>query len=93
VANRYLEFEGASAVKVADIERRDGSLPDIFSRCALCDQPAVWLLCLSTDLERYAEHQYQEAHAAALAEELRSQCGSNLEVPVCETHREGSALQ
>ena len=85
-------------VPLTDVRESFGVVPEDFTVCFLCKEPAEFILCPTIDfsehpiLARHAQTgiQFPNADSNSLALALRAEHGSNLELPLCEPHSHGS---
>jgi hypothetical protein len=95
-AQSWVSLEAKVAVRIADLRDRIGDIPVAFQKCFIsgCDRLAVYLICAVTDHAiGHNERRFAETAAEALAQELRAEFKTNLEISVCELHLDGNALQ
>ena len=94
--HKWVSIDAKSAVPISDLRAAHGEIPQVFRRCFIgdCNRPAVYIMCAVSDDPRIAnERPFSDAAAEALAQELRAEFGTNLELPVCELHLDGCAPQ
>jgi hypothetical protein len=92
----WVSCEARVAVRISDVDERLGDIPLAFQKCLIsgCGRPAVYLICAVSDHAMVQnERRFVEAAAETLAQELRAEFKTNLEVPVCELHFDGDASQ
>jgi hypothetical protein len=90
----WVSCEGKVAFRISDLrERTDDSLLD-FQKCLIsgCDRLAVYLICAISDDYAMVENKRRFADniVETLAQELRKEFETNLEIPVCELHLDGN---
>jgi hypothetical protein len=95
-AENWVSCEARVAVRISDLRERTGDVPLAFRNCLIsgCGHLAVYLICAVSDHAIVQnERRFAETAAEALAQELRAEFGTNLEIPVCELHLDGEAPQ
>ena len=79
-------------VRISDVEDLRGKVPEVFKKCFVpeCDRDAIYILCAVSDFPKNLEDRaFGDAAAEALAQELRAEFDTNLELPACELHVDG----
>jgi hypothetical protein len=72
---------------IKDVIELFGPIPQVFTRCFVCNREAKYIACcLDDELSKRTEHGCADQAAEALVQYLRADCGTNFELPVCETH-------
>jgi hypothetical protein len=92
----WVSCQARVAVRISDLRERLGDVPLAFQKCLIagCGHLAVYLICAVSDHAIVQnERRYAETAAEALAQELRAEFETNLEIPVCELHLDGDAPQ
>jgi hypothetical protein len=95
-AQNWVSCEARFALRISDLGERTGDIPLAFQKCLIsgCGRPAVYLVCAVSDHAMVQnERRFAEIAAEALAQELRAEFETNLEIPVCELHLDGDAPQ
>jgi hypothetical protein len=95
-AQNWVSCEARVAVRISDLRERTGDVPLAFRKCLIsgCGHLAVYLVCaVSEHPIVQSERRFAETAAEALAQELRAEFKTNLEIPVCELHLDGDAPQ
>jgi hypothetical protein len=88
-AQNWVSCNAKVAFRISDLRERMGDLPLAFQKCLIngCDRLAVYLICAVSDHAMVQnERRFAETAAEALAQELRGEFETNLEIPVCELH-------
>lgn len=78
-------FQGVIVIEISEIRNCYGSVPDGFAVCMSCKAPAEILVCANWDQAR-DEQPYKDQEMEALAQEIRAELGTNLELPICRQH-------
>jgi hypothetical protein len=90
----WISCEGRVAFRISDLRERTGDLLLAFQSCLIngCDRLAVYLICAVSDDDAMVqnERRFAENVVEALAQELRGEFETNLEIPVCELHLGGN---
>jgi hypothetical protein len=92
----WVSCEARVAFRISDLRERTGDVPLAFQLCLIsgCGRQAAYLICAVSDHAIVQnEIRFTETAAEALAQELRAEFGTNLEIPVCELHLDGDAPQ
>ena len=87
----HIEYD----IPISAIQRLYGSVPRSFSTCFVCKMPAQAILCgRFRNPMQFAllPDGFPESSAEALAQELRADLGTEVELPVCEIHRDGGLI-
>jgi hypothetical protein len=95
-AQNWVSCEAKVALRISDLGERTGDIPLAFRKCLIsgCGRLAVYLICAVSDHAMVQnERRFSETAAEAVAQELRAEFKTNLEIPVCELHLDGEALQ
>jgi hypothetical protein len=95
-AQNWVSCEARAAFRISDLRERTGDVPLAFQKCLIsgCGRLAVYLICAVSDHAIVQnERRFAETAAEALAQELRAEFETNLEIPVCELHLDGDAQQ
>jgi hypothetical protein len=93
---KWVSILAKGTIRISDVRELQGEVPEPFRKCFIgdCGRPAVYIICaVSDDPKLQKDTAFSDAAAEALAQELRAEFGTNLELPVCELHLDGSVPQ
>lgn len=84
-----VEFRDCALVELSDITATFGiELQEV--RCAVCKRPARFFICGTVDgCYRFADYEPKDDGIGSVIMLLRSEFGSNFEMPVCDSHAMG----
>lgn len=80
--------EDSQIVKLSDLALHYPEFDWLHEKCAFCNVPAIYLLCIKVDADiaEYANYEPKNPNYRMAVFELRSEFDTNFEFPVCETH-------
>jgi hypothetical protein len=92
----WVSLDVKIAVCISEGWNFKGEVPRTFRTCFFsgCGQLAAYIICaVNRDPELQQERRFSETAAEALAQALRAEFNTNVELAVCELHLEGDRLQ
>lgn len=93
---KWVSIYVKGAVPISDVQELQGEVPEPFRKCFIgdCGRDAVYIICaVSDDPKLQKDTPFSDTAVEALAQELRAEFDTNLELPVCELHVDGCAPQ
>ena len=94
--HKWVSIYAKATVSISDVQELQGEVPEPFRKCFIgdCGRFVVYIICaVSDDPKLQKDRPFSDAAAEALAQELRAEFDTNLELPVCELHLDGCAPQ
>ena len=87
-AKTFLSKDGTERLyRLMDIQAYGLDIPEIFTRCFKCHKPAVWVLTCYADGWRLGKKLANHPSTQEFIEQMREWAGSNIELPVCDLHK------
>lgn len=89
-SKRYIECDpGYVSIELKELAKHYPQFDWMNEKCVICHLPATYLVCTNVHNEKFADYEPRDPIFKMAVFELRSEFGTNFEVPVCESHISG----